>query len=93
MLREVGIDCTAVAKHTEEPLNAIDLIDRGHVDFVINVPGSTTRSGAPTVCSFAVLPLTLAFRSSQTSGLLTPSSRRCGGEIPVSSRSFPGRTT
>ena len=47
MLREIGIDCTAVEKQAGEQLNAIDLIDRGDVDLVINVPREYDAFGRP----------------------------------------------
>ena len=47
MLREIGIDCTAVEKQAGEQPNAIDLIGRGDVDFVINVPRQYDAFGRP----------------------------------------------
>ena len=47
MLREIGIACTAVEKQAGEQLNAIDLIDRGDVDLVINVPREYDAFGRP----------------------------------------------
>ena len=47
MLTEIGIDCTAVKKQASEQRNAIDLIDRGEVDFVINVPREYDVFGRP----------------------------------------------
>ena len=47
MLREIGIDCAAVEKQAGEELNAIELIDRGDVDFVINVPREYDALGRP----------------------------------------------
>jgi hypothetical protein len=47
MLREIGIDCTAVEKRAGEQPNAIDLIDRGDVDLVINVPREYDAFGRP----------------------------------------------
>ncbi len=47
MLREIGIDCTVVEKQAGEQLNAIDLIDRGEVDLVINVPREYDAFGRP----------------------------------------------
>jgi carbamoyl-phosphate synthase large subunit len=50
MLAEVGISCTAVGKGSgdgENPINALDLIDRGDVDLVINVPREYDQLGRP----------------------------------------------
>jgi len=47
MLREIGIDCTEVEKRAGEQLNAIDLIDQGIVDLVINVPREYDAFGRP----------------------------------------------
>jgi carbamoyl-phosphate synthase large subunit len=47
MLREIGIDCTVVEKQAGEQPNAIDLIDRGNVDLVINVPREYDAFGRP----------------------------------------------
>jgi carbamoyl-phosphate synthase large subunit len=47
MLCEVGIDCTAVEKLAGEQPSAVDLIDRGDVDLVINVPRAYDALGRP----------------------------------------------
>jgi len=47
MLAEVGIACTAVGKSEENGLSALELIDRGTVDLVINVPREYDRLGRP----------------------------------------------
>ena len=47
MLREIGIDCTAVEKQAGKQVNAIDLIDQGIVDLVINVPREYDAFGRP----------------------------------------------
>jgi carbamoyl-phosphate synthase large subunit len=47
MLTEIGIACTAVEKHTGEQLSALDLIDRGEVDLVINVSREYDAFGRP----------------------------------------------
>lgn len=47
MLREIGIDCTVVEKQAGEQANANDLIDRGNVDLVINVPREYDAFGHP----------------------------------------------
>ena len=47
MLTEIGIACTAVEKLAGEQLNAVDLIDRGEVDLVINVAREYDAFGRP----------------------------------------------
>jgi carbamoyl-phosphate synthase large subunit len=47
MLREIGVDCVVVEKQPADQLNAIDLIDRGDVDLVINVPREYDAFGRP----------------------------------------------
>ncbi|MBT8402193.1 MAG: ATP-grasp domain-containing protein, partial [Rhodothermia bacterium] len=46
-LREVGIDCTSVAKDGGNGLSALNLIDEGAVDFVINIPIEYDDEGRP----------------------------------------------
>jgi len=47
MLHEIGIHCTVVEKQAGEQPNAIDLIDRGDVDLVVNVPREYDALGRP----------------------------------------------
>jgi carbamoyl-phosphate synthase large subunit len=47
MLIEIGISCTAVEKHPSEKPNAIELIERGDVDLVINIPREYDALGRP----------------------------------------------
>jgi carbamoyl-phosphate synthase large subunit len=47
MLGEIGVACTAVAKQQGEQLSAVDVIDRGEVDLVINVPREYDAFGRP----------------------------------------------
>jgi carbamoyl-phosphate synthase large subunit len=47
MLAEVGIACTAVEKRRAAGPNAIDLIEMGEVDLVINVPREYDELGRP----------------------------------------------
>jgi carbamoyl-phosphate synthase large subunit len=47
MLAEVGIDCTMVEKHEGDGLSAMDVIDRGLVDLVINIPREYDAQGRP----------------------------------------------
>jgi carbamoyl-phosphate synthase large subunit len=47
MLHEIGVACQAVEKHAGPTPNAIDLIERGAVDLVINVPREYDRFGRP----------------------------------------------
>jgi carbamoyl-phosphate synthase large subunit len=47
MLVEIGISCTAVDKQLSEMPNAIDLIEKGVVDLVINVPREYDALGRP----------------------------------------------
>jgi carbamoyl-phosphate synthase large subunit len=47
MLAEVGIACTVVGKGDEDGLGARELIDRGDVDLVINVPREYDQFGRP----------------------------------------------
>ncbi len=46
-LREVGIECTSVAKDGGNGLSALELIDEGAVDFVINIPIEYDDEGRP----------------------------------------------
>ncbi len=46
-LREVGIDCTSVAKDGGNGISALDLIEDGSVDFVINIPIEYDDQGRP----------------------------------------------
>lgn len=47
MLTEIGITCTAVEKQISEQPNAIDLIEHGEVDLVINIPREYDAFGRP----------------------------------------------
>jgi carbamoyl-phosphate synthase large subunit len=47
MLRDVGVECTVVAKGPGEGLSAIPLIESGRVDLVINVPRDYDAAGRP----------------------------------------------
>ncbi len=47
MLTELGIHCTAVEKKPGNGLSAMELIDDGTVDFVINVPREYDQLGRP----------------------------------------------
>jgi len=47
MLAELGIDCTMVAKRECNGVSALDLIDEGKVDFVINVSREYDSQGLP----------------------------------------------
>lgn len=47
MLADLGIDCTVVGKKPGEGLSALELIDDGHVDCVINVPRTYDDRGRP----------------------------------------------
>jgi carbamoyl-phosphate synthase large subunit len=47
MLAEIGIACTVVEKHPNDRPNAIDLIERGDVDLVINVSREYDAFGRP----------------------------------------------
>ena len=47
MLTEIGIACTAVEKQIGEQPNAIDLIEHGEVDLVINIPREYDAFGRP----------------------------------------------
>jgi carbamoyl-phosphate synthase large subunit len=47
MLVELGIGCTPVAKREGDEHSALDLIDRGEVDFVINVSREYDAQGRP----------------------------------------------
>jgi carbamoyl-phosphate synthase large subunit len=47
MLHEIGITCQAVEKHADVSPNAIELIERGMVDLVINVPREYDAAGRP----------------------------------------------
>jgi MGS-like domain len=47
MLTEIGITCTVVEKQAGAQLNAVELIDRGEVDLVINVPREYDAAGRP----------------------------------------------
>jgi carbamoyl-phosphate synthase large subunit len=47
MLHEVGIDCEKVEKQPGNGLSAMELIDEGTVDFVINVPREYDQLGRP----------------------------------------------
>lgn len=47
MLWEIGIGCTSVGKKPGDGLSALDVIDDGRVDFVINVPRDYDEYGRP----------------------------------------------
>jgi carbamoyl-phosphate synthase large subunit len=47
MLGDIGIACTAVEKQAGEQLSATDLVDRGEVDLVINIPREYDALGRP----------------------------------------------
>jgi carbamoyl-phosphate synthase large subunit len=47
MLTQLGIQCTAVQKQPGHGLTAMELIDSGVVDFVINIPREYDRLGRP----------------------------------------------
>ena len=47
MLRELGIDCIEVRKKPGEEKNAMDLMDDGKIDLVINVSREFDESGRP----------------------------------------------
>jgi carbamoyl-phosphate synthase large subunit len=47
MLHEIGIACETVEKHADESPNAIQLIERGVVDLVINIPREYDAAGRP----------------------------------------------
>lgn len=47
MLHEIGIACEAVEKHAGPTANAVELIERGIVDLVINVPREYDAAGRP----------------------------------------------
>jgi len=47
MLRELGIDCIEVGKKPNEEQNAMDLMDDGIIDLVINVSREFDESGRP----------------------------------------------
>jgi carbamoyl-phosphate synthase large subunit len=47
MLRDVGVPCNTVRKEDVGPGSAVDLIERGLVDLVINVPREYDRLGRP----------------------------------------------
>ena len=47
MLREIDIECVSVAKQVGTEPNAIDLIEQGRVDLVINVPREYDAFGRP----------------------------------------------
>tara|TARA_Y100001934_G_scaffold119267_1_gene145916 strand:+ start:4754 stop:7984 length:3231 start_codon:yes stop_codon:yes gene_type:complete len=47
MLRELGFECTTVGKTEDEPGNAIEKIDSGEVDLVINIPRTYDELGRP----------------------------------------------
>lgn len=47
MLQEIGITCTGVAKQAGNGLSALDIIDDGRVDMVINVPRDYDEYGRP----------------------------------------------
>ena len=46
-LSAVGILCTAVSKRLDDSTNAMQLIDRGQIDLVINIPREYDRFGRP----------------------------------------------
>jgi carbamoyl-phosphate synthase large subunit len=46
-LAEIGIPCTAVEKHADKRPNALELIERGEVDLVINIPREYDALGRP----------------------------------------------
>ena len=47
MLAEIGVPCTAVEKNSGAGVSGLDLIDQGHVDFVINVAREYDQYGRP----------------------------------------------
>ncbi len=47
MLQELGIECTVVAKKAGDGNSALDVIDSGKVDLVINVPREYDAKGRP----------------------------------------------
>ena len=47
MLAELGIKCTPVGKKVEDSVSGLDLIDRGEVDLVINIPREYDQYGRP----------------------------------------------
>ena len=47
MLHELGIACTVVEKRAGDGTSAMDLMDRGEIDFVINVPREYDQYGRP----------------------------------------------
>ena len=47
ILVELGISCTAVEKGSGAGVSALDLIEQGHVDFVINIPREYDQFGRP----------------------------------------------
>jgi len=47
MLAEIGIPCTAVEKSAGTGVSGLDVIERGHVDFVINVARDYDQYGRP----------------------------------------------
>jgi carbamoyl-phosphate synthase large subunit len=47
MLAEIGIPCTAVEKSTGTGVSGLDVIEQGHVDFVINVAREYDQYGRP----------------------------------------------
>lgn len=47
ILVELGIPCTAVEKGSGAGISALDLIEQGHVDFVINIPREYDQFGRP----------------------------------------------
>jgi len=47
MLWDIGISCTSVAKQASENLSALEVIEKGLVDLVINVPREYDEYGRP----------------------------------------------
>ncbi len=47
VLQSIGVECTAVGKQYGNGKSALDLIDEGNIDFVINVPREYDEQGRP----------------------------------------------
>jgi carbamoyl-phosphate synthase large subunit len=47
MLHELGVDCHVVGKHETDPQSAVEAIEQGAVDLVINIPRTYDSQGRP----------------------------------------------
>ena len=92
VLTELGIECTTVEKTADEG-DAVDLIERGEIDLVINVPRTTKVSAARTDIASEDGPSNSACRCWWICSWPVRSSKRCCNAVGSSSSNGRGRNT